>query len=233
MRMRTAKQTAPEPNWTEDTDGMFSLNLDTKKNRAGGCALLVFSIFWNSITWTILVMSIRDGEGGLGLYLFMIPFILIGLATAVGALALIIGRKGLGIRMIPPKVRVSRQPLRLGEEFRVEVAQMAKKPMQMTGMTVELRGQEWVTYRRGTTTYHDTHELFSSKVELLPAQSVQPGRPFGDVCSFSIRAEAMHSFLGTNNRVEWVLKVHTGVKGWVDHKTDFPLHVCPRMVQGS
>jgi hypothetical protein len=167
------------------------------------------------------------------MFLFFVPFVLVGLGTAVGAFFALTGGALTRMRLSPPKVRVSRQPLRLGETFRVEVAQMAKRSVQLTGMSVELSGREWVAYRRGTTTYHDTHDILKEKAELVPAQSISPGRPFGGTCSFTIPAEVMHSFHAPNNRIEWTLKVHSGVAGWLDQKTEFSLQVLPRMVQGS
>ncbi|HYE07820.1 MAG TPA: hypothetical protein VEL07_20050 [Planctomycetota bacterium] len=94
----------------------LTLLLPRGSNRGAGFFFLFFSAFWNAITWTIalgalLGAGIAPGEmeveagtepvatamdlAGIAVFIFLIPFLLIGLGTAVAALYLFFGRTAL------------------------------------------------------------------------------------------------------------------------------------------
>jgi len=75
-----------------------------------GCFFLFFALFWNAITWTFVVMAVlsyisgepmksEDGEetSPVFILLFMIPFILVGIGTAVVALFCFFGETSLAM----------------------------------------------------------------------------------------------------------------------------------------
>ena len=69
----------------------FKLNQDGSEltivypwSRLAGCFLTFFALAWNAIVSLFVVMGVATGE--LAVLLFMIPFILVGLGTAYGAL---------------------------------------------------------------------------------------------------------------------------------------------------
>jgi hypothetical protein len=47
---------------------------------------------------------------------------------------------------------------------------------------------------------------------------------------FTIPEDAMHSFVAADNRIDWLLQVHTDVAGWPDYNSDVALQVAPRYV---
>ncbi len=96
----------------------LTLLLPRGSNRAAGWFFVLFSAFWNAITWTIALGALftssvvpQDVEveeavvstaavmdfAGIVVFVFLIPFLLIGLATAVAALYLFFGRTALTV----------------------------------------------------------------------------------------------------------------------------------------
>lgn len=97
----------PEPANTKvylvrDRDERIGVALPRGGFKGLGCFLVFFSLFWNGITWTIVIAGItqfgKEGKGmGVFMLLFMIPFVLIGLGMAVGALWAIFGRTSVAL----------------------------------------------------------------------------------------------------------------------------------------
>ena len=55
-------------------------------NRSMAWFFLLFAVFWNAISWGILIATLHKGTDGLFHALFLVPFILIGAATALFSL---------------------------------------------------------------------------------------------------------------------------------------------------
>ncbi len=74
-----------------DMDGVHII-YPRGSNKAAGCFFLFFSLFWNAITWTFVVMVLffpDEIEGDIPLWvaaLFMLPFIAVGIGTFLGAM---------------------------------------------------------------------------------------------------------------------------------------------------
>lgn len=67
--------------------------------RGAGCFMLVFTLFWNAISWTgayLTWMEPGDSDFWFG-RIFIIPFLIIGLATLVIALWLLFGRTSIAM----------------------------------------------------------------------------------------------------------------------------------------
>ncbi len=94
----------------------LTLLLPRGSNRAAGWFFVLFSAFWNAITWTVALGALftssaipneveaAGGSGagvldlaGIAVFIFLIPFLLIGLGTAVAALYLFFGRTALTV----------------------------------------------------------------------------------------------------------------------------------------
>jgi hypothetical protein len=104
---REAPSEVPRPKTTrvefQREEGRLAVALPRGAHRGAGCLMLFFSAFWNAITWaivaTIVAGLLSGGKGGVGAFglfglLFMIPFVLVGIATALAALYLLFGRAG-------------------------------------------------------------------------------------------------------------------------------------------
>jgi hypothetical protein len=99
--------------WYRDDGGEVSIGA-TLRSVAGAGFMIFFSGFWNAITWTLVIVTLRGffhvgqqpvvraGHGtqitGIFPLLFMIPFVLIGAVTGVLALMMLFGRVEVTVR---------------------------------------------------------------------------------------------------------------------------------------
>ncbi|MHC4504320.1 MAG: hypothetical protein ACYTFI_13530 [Planctomycetota bacterium] len=64
--------------------------------RGVGCFMVLFTVFWNAVTWSFVIGGAMSDEAWF-VRLFMVPFVLVGLVTALVALWLIFGRTSLAM----------------------------------------------------------------------------------------------------------------------------------------
>ncbi|MBN1491008.1 MAG: hypothetical protein JXA69_13915 [Phycisphaerae bacterium] len=218
--------------WQVNADGMVTLEAERKSRVGFGC-LAAFTLLWNGIIFSAVLSSVRSSGTPWYHYLFFAPFVLVGVALAVFLLlALFTGVLSFG-KFMPAAVRVSRQPLRLGETFRVVVEQSVKSAATVDTMRCTLRAREWVEYSQGTKTYTDKHTLLEQPVTLFENAALAPGQPFGGECEFTIPAESMHTLDLKHNKIQWTLEVAVVIPRWPDYKARFPLVVAPHMVASA
>lgn len=124
-------------------------------NRAAGCFFLFFSAFWNAITWTFVAVAGIAGGAEDGppwfVLLFLLPFMLVGIGTALAALYLLAGRTALSVdreeialvRALFGREWVRRRPSAdcLAVEERVAYSQN-DQPVHGVGLTFR-QGQPW------------------------------------------------------------------------------------------
>jgi hypothetical protein len=104
--------TPPKGAWFRD-DGMEASIGSVWRNLSTGVFFLIFSVFWNTITWGLLSAMLLGGTNVTGpgithrngvttvdtaAYLFMIPFVLVGLGMATATIAIWFGRAEVTIR---------------------------------------------------------------------------------------------------------------------------------------
>ncbi len=182
---------------------------------------ILFALFWNGIVSVFLYHVVDDWRHGRHdwfLALFLVPFVLVGLA-AIGAivyffLALFNPRPVLTLRPSSP---------RLGEEIHLEWRFRGSRSRIRT-LAIVLEGQEEATYRRGTTTHTDK-EVFC-RIRLADAEhdvGISHGSARG-----RIPDDTMHSFEGTNNKVVWAILVSGDIPHWPDVNDRFPIQVRPQ-----
>jgi hypothetical protein len=77
----------------------LAASLPRGSSRALGCGMLFFTLFWNAITWFFVLGPPSEGEGPMRyfLFLFMIPFILIGIGTLLGTIYILFGKVSLAM----------------------------------------------------------------------------------------------------------------------------------------
>lgn len=188
--------------------------------------LLLFSVFWSGISGFIFLKSDKDFMS------FLCPgaFFLIGVVLFIVGITGIVMRGMVRRRVLPAVVQVSRLPLRMGETFRVTFAQEFVRPIDVERVCVRLYAEEWVQYRKGTSTYTDTHKLHETEQVVCEAVQGQPGRPLAGECAFTIPVESMHSFAAADNKFRWWLDVQTCLRGCPDDKLRFEIQVSPRLL---
>lgn len=218
--------------WQVSADGMITLESE-RRSRAGFGVLVIFTVLWNGAILSAILSSVRSSGTPWYHHLFFAPFVLVGLALA----AFLLLKLSTGVmtfgKFLPVAVRVSGQPLRLGETFRVVVEQSVRSPTTADRMQCTLIAREWVQYRRGKHTYSDKHTILEQPVVLCESLSLEPGRLFGGECEFTIPAESMHTLDLAHNKIQWTLEVTVAIPRWPDYRARFPLVVAPRMVAST
>ena len=213
-----------------DADGMVTLQSGRPSVLKTGLPLLLFAGVWNAITLGLIIGFSRAGKITGWMYLFFVPFVLVGLGTLIGGLYALTSAVLARAKVAEPVVRVSRQPLRLGESFRVLVSQYVKSPVRVTALRVRLQAREWVQYRRGTRDYTDKHTIHEQQATIVENVDARPAQPLTGQCQFTIPIDSMHSFQAPDNRIEWHLEVRTEIPQWPDYCAQYPLVVIPRLV---
>ena len=82
-------------------------------------------------------------------------------------------------------------------------------------------------YRRGTNTYTVTHEAFETEQVLLTEMTATAGTELAARARFSIPTDSMHTFVQTNNRLEWFLEIRVRIAKWPDAAYEFACEVWP------
>ena len=169
-----------------------------------GCLLLV-ALFWNGIVSAFLLEVVKGFQKGRPewfLTVFMIPFVLIGLALAGGAI-----HAFLGIFNPKPRIRINASAIPLGGVLRLEWM-ISGNVNRIGDLRIYLKGEEKATYRRGTNTRTDTSVFAELEIARLnDPRSMRAGR--GELL---IPPGAMHSAECGSNEIVWSLIVSGDIK---------------------
>jgi hypothetical protein len=182
--------------------------------------MVIIAAIWNGIVSIFLWQVVRGFSSGNPewfLTIFMVPFVLVGLALIAGifytALAAFNPRPTLTIVPASP---------RLGARMRVDWA-FSGRARRISHLTIVLEGHEKASYRRGTNTYTD-RDVFASVVLVDTSSDWQIARGSADV---EIPDDTMHSFASNNNAIVWSLNVHGDIARWPDVAEDFEIEIRP------
>ncbi len=177
-----------------------------------------FALFWNGITWTFVVMMFATKEHmPIFPLLFMIPFVLVGLAL-IGFVI----HSLLALFNPSPHLRLNPGALPLGATAELEwtiigaVERIAK-------FTLELRGQEVARYQRGT----DTVTVTSVFEKITLFEGAAPNEIRTGRVQIAFPEFTMHTFDAPNNKIQWLIMVKGEVPRWPDINLEFPVTVLP------
>jgi len=197
--------------------------LQPKHTRIARLLVMLFlAAFWNGIVSIFVYAAVFDAPfgnhwGQLGLSLFLIPFVLVGLALIGGCLHTLLS-------LFNPSVSValSTGAPSLGGELDVawEVSG-GMRPLQR--LSVVIVGQEWCRYVQGTDTKSDTSTF--AVIEICTTNA-QREILFGSR-SITLPIDSMHSFDAPNNKIQWTVRVQGEIPWWPDVSEDFPFRVTP------
>ncbi len=180
--------------------------------------LTIFALFWNGIisfgvrdAWS----GLSDGSGmgrifGGGLGLFMIPFVVIGIGLACGALYCFVA-------LFSPRYEMKLGEGRLVPGRSVPVHwRRAGGRGQPRDFTLLLVGREEATFSQGSSS-STAKSVFHEKVlfETTVPQAMDQGR-----AELAIPADAVPSFHGEHNRIRWLLCLRATVPGLPDLKDE-------------
>ncbi|WP_145098087.1 hypothetical protein [Anatilimnocola aggregata] len=224
--------TAPEYPGLPELSGLINspgveLSYRLPQTESAGWRLLastVFALIWNAVACVITVWAIRghlSGQGDWLFTLFLFPFVAIGGWSVYYLLRLIVIHTGMG----PTTVEVSDLPLHAGREYRVAVWQQGH--IRVFSFEVCLVCEEEATYHQGTDCRTEVREVFRRVVFEQADFLIEPIQPFQCTFLLTIPADAMHSFQGLHNSVQWRLVVRGSAEGWPEFRRAFPLVVYP------
>lgn len=185
----------------------------TSDEKAGTIALVVLSLFWNGIVWTIAYFVYRrSGGADLCVQLFVGLFALIGLVVLYAAIRKIL--EGMKPR---PGLRLNADKLMPGGSAELQWGFSSGDTGGTSRLCLTLIGRESATYRRGTKTTTDK-SVFARLVlvDTSSAKQIQRGN-----VSVPIPADTMHSWIASNNRIEWVIELVQEIPNWPDVKCEY------------
>jgi hypothetical protein len=181
--------------------------------------LSIFTLVWNGLTWTFVILVTHDGgiKANLCFLSFLSIFIIIGLGTLFLA-----GQSFLQLFNPTVQLALSRTPLHLGDNVIVKW-ELAGRYDRVQRLTIVLEGRESARYRRGTDTHTDTKVFFrqtiadaAKQVEIVKGQK-----------PLSIPATTMHTFDSSDNHIEWKIVVKGEIPNWPDINDEMKLAILP------
>lgn len=173
--------------------------------------------FWNGI---VSVFVFGDAKKGWWMWLFLTPFILIGVGLLL-AVAGLFFRFVVSLLVGTIRVEIGEHPLRPGKPFEILVTQRGLARLQDVG--VQLKCEESATYRQGTSTSSAKHTAAEPWV-------VERGTtPFDGrlETEIAVPADAMHSFESDHNKIGWSIRFEGRAFGFLPCGSDHPVVVLP------
>ena len=173
-------------------------------------------MIWNGFVGCFLWFGIF-GSGGTNVCgaVFMIPFVLVGLAVIVAVIYALLAMKN-----PRPTVTLSKSIIRLGDSLEVRW-KVAGRTDRISVLNLTLEGREIATYRRGTNTSTDKHVF--AKVDI--AHITRPSEIASGRATLRMPQTSMPSFQSANNRIQWALVIHGDIPNWPDMKEEFTIDV--------
>jgi hypothetical protein len=182
--------------------------------------MIIVAAIWNGIV-SIFVWQVVKGfttdKPEWFLTVFLIPFVLIGLALIFG-----IFYTFLAAFNPRPRITISPPSPRLGTRLRVDW-EFSGRAGRIDRLEITLEGHEKATYRRGTDTHTD-REAFASFDLVRTPNDWEIARGSAEV---AIPEDTMHSFSTDNSGVVWSLYVHGDVPRWPDVMETFDVEIRP------
>ena len=203
------------------------VGLKPQSGSAGGLVgMALFCLFWNGITYGIATALWFMSEDTIPFFAkaILVLFMAIGAFLVVAVIMQAMAR----MKLFPPQLVASVQPVHLGERFNIQFQQRAKAPVHIDCVTAKLICRESATYRRGTDTTTVTRDVYEDVQEFAHDSAADSLNPIETALSFQVPDDGMHSFRADRNRIDWLLHVKTAVADWPDYAVTFELQVAPK-----
>ena len=184
---------------------------------------LAFCVCWNGvvIVASILLSRHLTGQSKWLLWLFIVPFVLIGLGAIAVFLRQLLITAGIG----PTLVEISDHPLYPGRRYQVVLLQSGR--LKVNSLRVSLCCEETATYRQGTDTRTESREVYRQELLRREGFHIRSGLPLESEIELDLPKGAMHSFAAQHNEINWTLVVEGDLHGWPDYRRAFPVIVRP------
>lgn len=197
--------------------------LKPKLSPVGKLVTVTFlALFWNGIVSIFVFMAYnewRSGQPDGCLTLFLVPFVLVGLALIWGVFQqfLVLFNPRLELTLSPGVLVPGRSAILQwtihGRSGRVQK------------LRVVLEGAEHATYRQGTDTKTAT-EVFAT---ILVAETDQQMLIAQGTARIEVPEGSMPSFTADRNRIVWTLKTLCEIPGWPDSNEEYEIVVAPNL----
>jgi hypothetical protein len=201
------------------------LHLEPQVSPVGKVAgALFFALVWNGIVSIFVWQAWKSWERGSPdwfLTIFLVPFVLVGLASFV-----FVGHFLLALANPRPRLTLTPGNPRLGNQLRLEWG-FTGRAGRLGRLRIFLEGREEATYQRGTDTITE-REVFAT-FDLVNTQNGWE-IPRGAV-DLAIPGDTMHSFAGDGNKIIWELKVEGEIVRWPDIGQNFPITIRPMRIE--
>jgi hypothetical protein len=199
-----------------------ALPLETQSSRWGRVLGVTFAaIFWNGIVGLFAFEGWKDwarGQPDWFLMLFLVPFVLVGIALVFGIFHSI-----LALGNARPKLIISSRTPLLGEQLELQWG-FTGRADRLDRVRIALKGKEQATYRVGTDTRTATEGFFEHVLVDVPA----PACFAGGHARLTIPDGSMHSFESGHNKILWELELKGEISRWPDVSETYPLVVLPK-----
>jgi hypothetical protein len=191
-----------------------------RKRLIGFFIALGVALFWNGITSVFVWQAIegfRRGSPEWFLTIFIIPFVLIGLAMICAVVYTLVA-------MFSPKPILTLTPgsPALGQQLRVEW-KIHGSTHRLRNLRLLLIGKEKATYRRGTNTSTET-KTFYRRALAEAKHGLEMVQGEGRI---DLPTDLCHSLDLGNNEIEWSLKVEGEIPVWPDISDEYEITVRP------
>jgi hypothetical protein len=218
---RSAEDRMDDPHWATDP-----LQLEPQVGPAGKVfGAFVFAALWNGLVSVFVWQAIKSWQSGRPdwfLTLFIIPFVLVGIAS-IGA----VGYFLLAVANPRPRLTLTPGRPRLGETLQLQW-RFTGRSGRMSHLRIFLEGREEATYQRGTNTYTDK-EVFAT-VDFVDT-TADWEMPRG-TAELVIAEDTMHSFEADSNKIVWEIKVAGDIARWPDVQQNFPITIRSMRIGG-
>jgi hypothetical protein len=215
---------------------MQQLRQAQSTNLGRGC-LIAFGLFWTlfSCSFTIiplLIMATAFGSENdlssfvfLGIFaLFSLPFDLVGIGLIVVGIRPLIA----GTRFSQPEITISTTTPRVGETIGFRYYQTLSHSTNVEQIKFKLVFRETATYRSGKHTHTVTQSTVVQEFT-YPARQYEPGESINVSRELTIPADAMHTFVGTHNKLRWFIVPEIKIQNWPDYAEEYEIKVVPEV----
>ncbi|MCB2155909.1 hypothetical protein KQI84_13585 [bacterium] len=184
--------------------------------------LAFISVFWNGISWTAVVVILRENDGlaKWGPLIFLSIFVLVGLILVYAVF-----HKFFRVVLVGTSiVEIDIEPMAPGDRARLRVYQ--KGDFEITSARLELAFRERVTYRQGTRTVTSDRDVHTETLAEVGSCRASRSVPIMET-ELVIPEWAPHSFEANSNKLQWGVRLHMDIPNRPDVKDLFFFRVKP------
>jgi hypothetical protein len=215
----------PAGNWTNSPGTRLAYRLplaSTTGWRLFGYAS--FATLWWISTLVLTVVAVRKHFAGEGDWLLDL-LVVVALGGGGWAIYYVARQWWVTTGLGPTLVEISDHPLVPGGSYDLVVLQSGR--LNIPWLEVRLCCDEIANYTQGTDIRTQRHSVYDACVMRCTDLDVTPNGALERRCRLTVPAEAMHSFQGGHNEIQWSILVSGEPAGWPIFHRRFPVVVFP------